>query len=92
MQENGSRKVVRPSFSLPTYNNAVIDYVAGNNGKGRHEKIKSLGRLYTQNSIDAVLMDAERLNSPSWQHDLYDKLNDMYKHSSSALPSRYQQN
>lgn len=72
--DNGRREVWRPDFTLPTYNNIVIEYNQDNNHvadiEGRH-------RVYQQNNIAALFLNRSDLAKPDWQKQLYDRLEEI---------------
>ena len=74
VQDQGRRKVTHVDFSLPTHNGMVIDCIVDPNSRDYHNK----KALYEQNDIPAVLVTQEYLKSPTWQQDLYKKLEELY--------------
>ena len=73
--EDGRRMITRPDFTLPTYNNTVIDYRPRNDAiRGR---MKS--DLYRQNGIAAFSLDQSDLDRPNWQGRLYNRLEKAYR-------------
>jgi len=86
--ENGRRTIWRPDFTLPTYNNIVIEYdpaphraLAGNNHDSRRE-------LYRLNGVEALLLDASDLAKPDWQQRLYERLEQSYRQPLAYLRER----
>jgi len=73
VQDNGHRTIWRPDFTLPTYNNAVIEY-SQNNGRAASSK----SDLAKQNNIAALFLNQSDLAKPDWQQRLYDRLEQMY--------------
>lgn len=73
--DNGHRTIWRPDFTLPTYNNAVIQYCP--NGKGC-PNTGSESDLANRNSIAALFLNESDLSGPSWQKHLYDRLEELY--------------
>lgn len=67
--ENGERKVKRPDFTLPTYNNAVINYIPRLNQAT--ERVKD---IYRENWTAALFLDDSFLAKPDWQQRLYNEL------------------
>ena len=74
---NGHRGIQRPDFTLPTYNNAVLEYDPGNgpasDGAGRSD-------VYRQNGITALFLQPSDLAAPHWPERLYDRLEQTYRH------------
>ena len=66
--ENGERKVKRPDFTLPTYNNAVIKYIPRLNQATERAK-----DIYRENWTAALFLDDELLAKPDWQQRLYNE-------------------
>ena len=75
---NGQRQVWRPDFTLPTYNNAVIEYdsIHAATADSRQRSIKEY--LYRQNGIAALFLKPSDLARPEWQQQLYDRLEELY--------------
>jgi hypothetical protein len=73
---NGRRKIWRPDFTLPTYNNAVIEY---NPDDRRTAGAGSKSDRAKRNNIAALFLDRSDLAKPDWQRRLYDKLEEMYR-------------
>ena len=72
--DNSQRKILYPDFTLPTYNNTVIEYISNNNiNKSTNKKT-----IYKQNDIASLFLNNSELTKPNWQEQLYDKLEDMY--------------
>ena len=67
--ENGERKVKRPDFTLPTYNNAVINYIPKLN-----QATKQAKDTYRENWTAALFLDDDFLAKPDWQQRLYNEL------------------
>lgn len=75
ISKNGRRTIWRPDFTLPTYNNAVIEY---NPDDRRTASAGSKSNVYRQNNVAALFLDRSDLAKPDWQQRLYDKLEEMY--------------
>lgn len=60
--DNGRRTIWRPDFTLPTYNNAVIQY---HQSDGRASRIHN--DLARQNDIAALFLKSSGLAGPDWQ-------------------------
>ena len=71
--ENGERKVKRPDFTLPTYNNAVINYIPRLNQAT--ERVKD---IYRENWTAALFLDDPFLAKPDWQQRLYNELDKIF--------------
>ena len=61
-------EIWNPTFTLPQYGCAVIDYVSQE--KQAAERIK----IYRYNQIPATVLGPKDLDKPSFQQDLYEKL------------------
>jgi hypothetical protein len=72
--EDGQRTVRRPDFTLPTYNNAVIEHCPHHAPTAGQTK-----NLYRQNNIAAVFLDESDLAAPNWQRHLYERLEEIYR-------------
>ena len=73
--DKGRRKLWHPDFTLPTYNNAVIEY---NPNDDRTVGTESKSDVYRQNSIVAIFLNHSDLLGPNWQQQLYDRLEEIY--------------
>jgi len=71
--ENGERKVKHPDFTLPTYNNAVINYIPKLNQATKRAK-----DTYRENWTAALFLDDDFLAKPDWQHRLYNELDKIF--------------
>ena len=71
--ENGERKVKRPDFTLPTYNNAVINYIPRLN-----QATELIKDIYRENWIAALFLDDSFLAKPDWQQQLYNELDKIF--------------
>ena len=65
---NGKNEVWNPTFTLPQYGCAVIDYVPQE--KQAAERID----LYRYNQIPATVLGPPDLDKPNWQGTLYEKI------------------
>ena len=74
--ENGRRRIQRPDFTLPTYNNAVLEYDPDNDTNpdkaGRSD-------IYRRNGIAALFLQPSDLATRHWQERLYNRLERMYR-------------
>jgi hypothetical protein len=73
--DNGRRTIWRPDFTLPTYNNAVIEYCADGCGSASARGKSDLAR---RNNIAALFLNGSDLVGPDWQKRLYDRLGELY--------------
>jgi len=87
--DNSRRTIWRPDFTLPTYNNAVIEYI-DNKACTAHTDNKS--DLAKQNNIAALFLNRSDLAKPDWQQRLYDRLEQMYHQPFALRDSRNPQN
>ena len=71
--EHGERRIKRPDFTLPTYNNMVIEYTPVPD-----ETAKQDNSIYRENNIAALFLKDSDLAAPNWQQQLYDKLEEIY--------------
>ena len=60
--ENGRRRIHRPDFTLPTYNNTVIEY-----SPVKELSIEHLKSVYRENNIAALFLGESDLLEPGWQ-------------------------
>ena len=73
--QDGRRKIWRPDFTLPTYDNMVVEY----NANGRCIPDPAVkGDAYRQNNIAALFLEESDLAKPDWQKLLYDRLQESY--------------
>jgi hypothetical protein len=72
----GQNEIWKPSFTLYSYGGAVIDYVAGEN---QQEQKLSRDKIYRYNQIPAAVLGPKDLEKPSWDEDLYAKLEQLYR-------------
>ena len=82
--EDGQRKIRRPDFTLPTYNNTVIGYTPVKDLST--ERYKS---VYSENNIAALFLEEHDLLEPGWQQRLYDKLEEIYHRLPAYLGDRH---
>ena len=83
--ENGERKIQRPDFTLPTYNNAVIIYAPLPDEAVRHDDT-----VYKENDIAALFINDSNLAAPWWKQELYDTLEAIYHQPHLYSVDRYQ--
>ncbi|MFC1605090.1 hypothetical protein ACFL5F_08700 [Planctomycetota bacterium] len=65
-------RIAKPSFTLLSYNGAVIDYI-----NATEEQLLQKEQLYRYNQIPAVVVGPPDLDKPNWDKDLYQKLKRM---------------
>jgi hypothetical protein len=82
--KDGQRKIHRPDFTLPTYNNAVIEYTPV-----KELLVEHLKTVYRENNIAALFVDESDLLEPGWQQRLYDKLEEIYHRPTNHSTPRY---
>ncbi len=73
--QNGGRSVVHPDFTLPTYNNLVIDY---NPHNSRSARVSDNSDAYTANNITTLILRQDDLAGHHWQQRLYDRMEKIY--------------
>jgi len=71
---DGKNEIWYPSFTLPQYSCAVVDYVTQQ--KQADERID----IYRYNQIPATVLGQRDINKPNWQEILYEKLKQIYRH------------
>jgi hypothetical protein len=72
----GSRRIQRPDFTLPTYNNMVLEYVPS---EGQARDASRRDAVYRQNGITALFLRPFDLARPGWQERFYDQLEQRYR-------------
>ncbi|MGB2807645.1 MAG: hypothetical protein WBC22_07890 [Sedimentisphaerales bacterium] len=82
--EDGQRRIRRPDFTLPTYNNTVIEYTPAKDRLAEQDK-----SVYRENNIAASFLDESDLTAPNWQQRLYDKLEEIYHRPLTHSTGRY---
>jgi hypothetical protein len=87
--ENGQRKVRKPDFTLPTYNNLVIEYSASDRQAADTKKSPARDTVYQENGIDALFLGPKDLTGPDWQRRLYDRLEEIYHQPTAGLGQEY---
>ena len=83
--EDGDRRITRPDFTLPTYNNTVIEYTPAPD-----ETTKRDSHIYKENRIAALFLKDSDITGPHWQQTLYDKLEEIYHQPHNFSINRYQ--
>ena len=83
--EDGERRIKRPYFTLPTYNNTVIEYTPIPD-----ETAKRDSSVYKENRIAALFLKDSDLTGPDWPQKLYDKLEEIFHQPQSVSIDRYQ--
>ena len=83
--ENGQRKIQRPDFTLPTYNNAVLVYAPAPD-----EAVRRDDAVYKENDIAALFINNSNLAAPRWKQQLYDTLEAIYHQPHRFSADRYQ--
>ena len=76
--DQGKNQIWYPTFSIPAYNGAVIDYIAIPETEDYQGQTQQRREIYEQNQIPAVLITAQDLKKPAWQEQLYKKLEQIY--------------
>jgi len=76
--ENGQRKIQRPDFTLPTYNNLVIEYNSRDNHAQDAKESHAQGKIYRDNGIAALFLGPKDLAEPDWQQRLYERMEEIY--------------
>ena len=78
----GKNEIWNPSFTLPQYGCAVIDYI----DDARESLLEEKLNIYNYNQIPATVLGPPDLDKPNWQESLYEKLQQETRRLS-ALPS-----
>ena len=73
--QGGRRKIWHPDFTLPTFDNIVIEYNADAESI-RDPAVK--GDVYRQNNIAAIFLNKTDLARPDWRQRLYVRLQELY--------------
>lgn len=73
--DNGRRKIWHPDFTLPTYNNLVIEY---NPSDDHTADASSKSDVYRRNGIAVLFLDQSDLAKPDWRQRLSDRLQELY--------------
>jgi hypothetical protein len=68
--DKGKNEIWNPSFTLPQYGCAVIDYVDDSRKSVLEERIN----IHNYNQIPATVLGPPDLDKPNWQESLYEKL------------------
>ena len=68
--DQGKNEIWHPTFSMPAYNGAVIDYIDNTDRKSLDQKIQ----IYRYNQIPATVLGPKDLEKPNFENDLYQKL------------------
>ena len=75
IRDHGRRTILRPDFTLPTFDNMVIEYSADNT-KSAGSAIR--GDVYSQNGIASLFLDDSDLAKPHWRQQFYERLQGLY--------------
>lgn len=67
---HGKNEIWHPSFTLPQYTGAVIDYLQNTDRSGRDRRLG----IYRYNQIPAVVLGPPDLGKPNLQQKLYEKI------------------
>jgi len=67
---HGKNEIWYPSFTLPQYAGAVVDYVQNSDKHGLEERI----RIYRYNQVPAVVLGPPDLDKTDWQREIYENL------------------
>jgi len=74
----GKNEIWKPSFTLPQYGCAVIDYVDDSRKSVLEERVN----IYNYNQIPATVLGPPDLDKPNWQESLYEKIRQVTCHLS----------
>ena len=70
VDHQGRNEIWRPSFTLPQYAGAVIDYLQNADRSGLEARIG----IYRYNQIPAAVLGPADLDKPCWRQELYEQL------------------
>jgi hypothetical protein len=68
--DQGKNRISKPSFTLLSYDGAVIDYVAAVD----KQRLLRREQIYRYNQIPAVVLGPPDLDKPNWDKNLYERL------------------
>ena len=68
--DQGKNEIWYPTFSMPAYNGAVIDYIDNTDRESLDQKIQ----IYRYNQIPATVLGPKDLEKSNFENDLYQKL------------------
>jgi hypothetical protein len=77
--QKGRRTIWRPDFTLPSYNNIVIEYDSAFHGIYDADRYHPRSDLYRLNGIAALFLEPSDLAGPHWQQRLHDRLEKVYR-------------
>ena len=88
--DQGKNEIWYPTFSMPAYNGAVIDYIDSTDRKALEQRIQA----YRYNQIPATVLGPKDLDKLNFQEDLNQKLKEEYCRFSDppAYTMKYQGN
>ena len=72
--DQSKNEIWHPTFTLPTYDSLVIDYITPSQGEDYQSRIQRTKQIYEQNQMPAILLTQQDLNNPNWQQKLYEEL------------------
>jgi hypothetical protein len=80
----GKNEICKPSFTMYSYGGTVIDYI----NEPEQEELLKKTELYQYNQIPAVVVGPKDMDNPTWNKDLYGKLEQVYRQAFD--PMRYE--
>jgi len=83
--DQGKNALWKPAFTLPSYGCLVIDYVPSSE-QSRKDQVQQKEHAYKYNQVPAVLVRAEDLELPNWDHLLCGKIEQAYRASTDQYP------
>ncbi len=84
--DQGQNRLEYPTFTIPAYGGAIIDYMTESYG----DRYKYKQQMYEQNQIPAVIITQDDLKEATWRQQLYQKLNIYNQMSGYQQSSCYQ--
>jgi hypothetical protein len=72
--DRGRHRLWRPDFTLPTYDNLIVEYAGMMDIPGYAAGIRHKRRAYTANGLRAVFVYPHHLTGPVWPQRLADRI------------------
>lgn len=67
-------RIWHPDFTLPSYDNLIIEYAGMPDRKDYMDGIKYKEKIFKENSIPAMFVYPSDINGPDWPATLYEKI------------------
>jgi hypothetical protein len=75
---NGKNEIWQPTFTMPQYGCAVIDYISQANTQNPKDNIQNRKQIYDYNQIPATVLGPKDLDKANFQENLYQKLKEEF--------------